>query len=49
MSSFGAIIDVIIDRIAKFGGAIAKFFSGDFSGAAKDMKDSFPVLEKKFQ
>ena len=30
MSSFGAIIDVIIDRIAKFGGAIAKFFSGDF-------------------
>lgn len=41
MASFGAIIDVLIDRIAKFGGAIAKFFSGDFSGAAKDMKDSF--------
>lgn len=41
MSSFGAIIDVLVDRIAKFGGAIVKFFSGDFSGAAKDMKDSF--------
>lgn len=41
MASFGAIINVLIDRIAKFGGAIVKFFSGDFSGAAKDMKDSF--------
>lgn len=47
MSSFGAIIDVIIDRIAKFGGAIAKFFSGDFSGAAKDMKDSFSGIGKE--
>lgn len=47
MSSFGAIINVIIDRIAKFGGAIAKFFSGDFSGAAKDMKDSFAGIGKE--
>lgn len=47
MSSFGAIIDVIIDRIAKFGGAIAKFFSGDFFGAAKDMKDSFSGIGKE--
>lgn len=47
MSSFGAIIDVIIDRIAKFGGAIAKLFSGDFSGAAKDMKDSFSGIGKE--
>lgn len=47
MSSFGAIINVIIDRIAKFGGAIAKFFSGDFSGAVKDMKDSFSGIGKE--
>lgn len=40
-AGFGAAVDVIIDRIAKFGGAIVKFFSGDFKGAAADMKASF--------
>ena len=49
MSSFGAIIDVIIYRIAKFGGAIAKFFSGDFSNDAKQawaLNDALQQLEK---
>lgn len=41
MSSFGAIINVIIDRVAKFGGALVKIFSGDFSGGAKEMKEAF--------
>lgn len=40
MASFGAIVNVLIDRIAKFGGALVKLFSGDFSGAWNDMKDS---------
>ena len=34
----GAAIAVITDRISKIGGAIAKVFSGDFAGAAADVK-----------
>ena len=30
MASFGAIVNVLIDRVAKFGGALVKLFSGDF-------------------
>ena len=40
MASLGAIVNVLIDRVAKFGGALVKLFSGDFSGAWDDMKDS---------
>lgn len=40
MASFGAVVNVLIDRIAKFGGALAKLFAGDFSGAWNDMKES---------
>lgn len=40
MASLGAIVNVLIDRIAKFGGALVKLFSGNFSGAWDDMKDS---------
>ena len=40
MASFGAVVNVLIDRVAKFGGALVKLFSGDFSGAWNDMKDS---------
>lgn len=40
MASLGAVVNVLIDRIAKFGGALVKLFSGDFSGAWDDMKDS---------
>ena len=37
----GATITVVVNRVAKFGSAIAKFFKGDFKGAAKDMKAAF--------
>ena len=38
MASVGAAIAVITDRISAIGGAIVKVFSGDFVGAAKDVK-----------
>tara|TARA_R110000868_G_scaffold44930_1_gene149502 strand:+ start:1779 stop:3746 length:1968 start_codon:yes stop_codon:yes gene_type:complete len=38
MAAVGAAIAVITDRISQIGGAIAKVFSGDFVGAAKDVK-----------
>lgn len=47
MSSFGAVVNVLIDRVAKFGGALAKLFSGDFSGAWKDMKESASGVGKE--
>ena len=37
-AGIGAAIAVITDRISKIGGAIAKVFSGDFKGAAEDVK-----------
>ena len=37
----GAAISVIVDRIAKFGGGIAKLFSGNIMGGLSDMGDSF--------
>tara|TARA_R110000824_G_scaffold17369_4_gene70636 strand:- start:106 stop:2334 length:2229 start_codon:yes stop_codon:yes gene_type:complete len=37
-TGLGAAIQVIVDRIAKFGSSISKAFSGDLSGAWKDMK-----------
>ena len=37
----GAAINVIVDRIAKFGGGIAKLFSGNIRGGLKDMGNSF--------
>lgn len=44
MAAFGAIVNVLIDRIAKFGGALVKLLSGDFTGAWNDMKDSVKGL-----
>ena len=38
MAGIGAVIDVIRDRVLKFGSAISKFFSGDFKGALQDAK-----------
>jgi len=38
MAGLGAVIDVIRDRVLKFGSAISKFFSGDFKGALQDAK-----------
>tara|TARA_R110000824_G_scaffold9768_1_gene43175 strand:+ start:5530 stop:7014 length:1485 start_codon:yes stop_codon:yes gene_type:complete len=37
----GAAINVIVDRIAKFGGGIAKILAGDVKDGLKDMGDSF--------
>jgi hypothetical protein len=34
------VFGVLIDRLAKFGGAVVKFFKGDFKGAWEDAKDS---------
>ena len=41
MSALGAAVDVIIDRLAKLGGAIVKLFTGDFTGALSDTKEAF--------
>ena len=38
MAAVGTAIAVITDRISAIGGAIVKVFSGDFVGAAKDVK-----------
>ena len=38
LAGVGAIISVLTDRISMIGGAIAKVFSGDFAGAAADVK-----------
>ena len=40
LKTVGAAISVITDRVAKFGGAVIKFFKGDFKGAAEDAKAS---------
>lgn len=40
-AALGAIVDVIVDRVSKFGGAIMKVFSGDLTGALSDVKDAF--------
>jgi len=37
----GAAINVIVDRIAKFGSGIAKLFSGNIRGGLKEMGNSF--------
>ena len=37
-AGIGAAISVLTDRISKIGGAILKVFSGDFKGAAEDVK-----------
>ncbi|MCB0455469.1 MAG: hypothetical protein KDC62_08780, partial [Aequorivita sp.] len=40
LAGLGAAFDVIIDRVAKIGGALIKFITGDFSGAFNDIKDA---------
>lgn len=40
-AALGAAFDVLRDRVSKIGGALVKFFTGDFSGALADVKDSF--------
>lgn len=41
MAQIGAVVDVVIDRVAKLGGSLVKLFSGDFKGAWQDTKDAF--------
>lgn len=41
MAGLGAVMDVLRDRVLKVGGAIVKFLTGDFSGAAEDLKGAF--------
>ena len=41
LSGLSAGVNVLIDRLVLFGSAIAKVFSGDFSGAAKDVESAF--------
>jgi hypothetical protein len=43
----GAAVNVIVDRIAKFGGGIAKVFSGNITGGLKDMRNSFKDIGKE--
>tara|TARA_R110001599_G_scaffold128298_2_gene302026 strand:+ start:3860 stop:5344 length:1485 start_codon:yes stop_codon:yes gene_type:complete len=45
--TLGAAVSVITDRIAKFGGAVIKFFKGDFKGAAEDAKASVTGIIKE--
>ena len=40
LAGFSAGVDVIIDRLSTFGGALTKLFSGDFTGAFEDMEDA---------
>jgi len=41
MAGVSAAISVVVDRVMLAGGAIIKFFSGDFKAAAKDMAGAF--------
>ena len=44
MAGVSAVMDVLRDRVLKVGGAIVKFFKGDFKGAAEDMRGAFSGL-----
>jgi hypothetical protein len=40
-AGIGATVNVIVDRVSKFGGAIVKLFQGDRKGALEDIKGTF--------
>ena len=40
-AALGAAFDVIKDRVSALGGALVKFFTGDFKGALEDVKGAF--------
>ena len=46
-AALGAAFDVVRDRISKIGGALVKFFQGDFSGALDDVQDSFTGITEE--
>mgnify|MGYP003144642122 FL=1 len=45
LSGIGAAFNVILDRIALFGGGLIKLFSGDVKGAIKDVQNSFKGIK----
>jgi tetrahydromethanopterin S-methyltransferase subunit G len=49
MNVVSGVIDVIIDRIVKFGGALVKFLKGDFAGGINDMKEAFSGVGEQMQ
>jgi hypothetical protein len=44
MDGIKAAFSAVVDRISSFGGAIVKFFSGDFAGAVNDVTAAFSGL-----
>ena len=48
-TGIGAAVDVIVDRVSKFGGAIVKLFQGDTKGALQDVKDTFTGIGDEIQ
>ena len=48
-AGLGAAVNVIVDRVAKFGGAIVKLFQGDTKGALQDVKDTFKGIGDEVQ
>ena len=49
LTSLGAGIKVVTDRIAGFGRGVMKVFKGDFKGAAKDMTNSLKGIGKEIK
>ena len=47
LAGVGATISVLTDRISKIGGAIVKVFSGDFKGAANDVKGALSGIAEE--
>ena len=48
-AGLGAAVDVIVDRVSKFGGAIVKLFQGDTKGALQDVKGAFKGIGDEIQ
>ncbi len=44
MAGLGTAVDVVFDRIIKFGGGVIKLFTGDMAGAVEDFKGTFSGL-----
>jgi hypothetical protein len=44
MAGLSAVFDVLRDRVLKVGGALVKFLTGDFAGAAEDIKGAYSGL-----
>lgn len=47
MATLGAAFDVLKDRVSQIGGALVKFFTGDFKGALEDIKGSFTGITEE--